>query len=50
MCRCSTQLSALRPCFEIFTEAVVVIALAWLEQNQKKKKNNNQEMNILAFL
>ena len=34
VCRCSTQPNALRPRFEIFTEAVV-FALAWLENNKK---------------
>ena len=49
MCRCSTQPSALRPHVEIFTKAVVVFALAWLEKKKKKNNNNNiQKMNILA--
>ena len=39
MSRCTTQPNALRPRVEIFTEAVVVFALAWLEKNQ----NNNQK-------
>ena len=44
MSRCTTQPNALRPRVEIFPEAVVVFALAWLEKNQ-----NNQKMNILAY-
>ena len=44
MSRCTTQPNALRPCVEIFTEAVVVFGLAWLEKNQ-----NNKKMNILAI-
>ena len=40
MSRCTTQPNALGPRVEIFTEAVVVFALAWLEKNQK---NNNQK-------
>ena len=47
MSRCTTQPNALRPSVEIFTEAVVVFALAWLEKNNKK---NNQKMNILAYM
>ena len=43
MSRCSTQPNALRPRVEIFPEAVVVFALAWLEKNQKKNNNNNQK-------
>ena len=43
MSRCTTQPNALRPCVEIFTEAVVVFGLAWLEKNQ------NNKMNILAI-
>ena len=49
MSRCTTQPNALRPSVEIFTEAVVVFALAWLEKNQNNKKNN-QKMNILAYM
>ena len=41
MSRCTTQLNALRPRVEIFAEAVVVFALAWLEKNQKNNNNNN---------
>ena len=40
MSRCTTQPNALRPRIEVFPEAVVVFALAWLEKNQK---NNNQK-------
>ena len=40
MCDRPAPVSALCPCVEIFTEAVVVFALAWLEKNQK---NNNQK-------
>ena len=47
MSRCTTQPNALRPRVEIFTEAVVVFALAWLEKNQNNK--NNKKMNILAI-
>ena len=53
MSRCTTQPNALRPRVEIFPEAVVVFALAWLEKNQKnnnKKKKNNKKMNILAYM
>ena len=49
MCRCTTQPNALHPRVEIFPEAVVVFALAWLEKNQKNN-NNNQKMNILAYV
>ena len=38
--RCTAQPNALRPRVEIFAEAVVVFALAWLEKNQN---NNNQK-------
>ena len=41
MSRCTTQPNALRPRVEIFPEAVVVFALAWLEKNQKNNNNNN---------
>ena len=41
MSRCTTQPNALRPRVEIFTEAVVVFALAWLEKNQKSNYNNS---------
>ena len=41
MSRCTTQPKALRPRVEIFTEAVVVFALAWLEKNQKNNNYNN---------
>ena len=51
MCRCSTQPNALRPRVEIFTEAVVVFALAQLEKNnnynnsiKKKGKTFKQEI------
>ena len=40
MCRCTAQPNALRPRVEIFAEAVVVFALAWLEKNNN---NNNQK-------
>ena len=40
MSRCTTQPNALRPRVEIFPEAVVVFALAWLEKNQKNNNNN----------
>ena len=43
MSRCTTQPNALRPRVEIFPEAVVVFALAWLEKNQKNNNNNNQK-------
>ena len=33
--RDTTQPNALRPRVKIFTESVVVFALAWLEKNQK---------------
>ena len=49
MCRCSTQPNALRPRIEIFTEAVVVFALVWLEKKKNNNKNN-QKMNILAYM
>ena len=45
MSRCTTQPNALRPRAEIFTEAVVVFALAWL-----KKNNNNNKKNYMVFL
>ena len=41
MCRCTAQPNALRPRVEIFAEAVVVFALAWLENNNNN--NNNQK-------
>ena len=41
MNRCTTQPNALRPRVEIFPEAIVVFALAWLEKNQKNNNNNN---------
>ena len=49
MCRCTAQPNTLRHRVEIFTEAVVVFALAWLEKNQNNKKNN-KKMNILAYM
>ena len=51
MCDRPAPVSALCPRVEIFPVAVVVLALAWLEKNQKKKNNNNnQKMNILAYM
>ena len=50
MSRCTTQPNALRPRVEIFPEAVVVFALAWLEKNNNNKKKRNKKINILAFL
>ena len=41
MCRCTAQPNALCPRVEIFPEAVVVFALAWLEK--KNNNNNNQK-------
>ena len=41
MCRCTAQPNALCPRVEIFPEAVVVFALAWLEKNNNN--NNNQK-------
>ena len=43
MCRCTAQPNALRPGVEIFTEAVVVFALAWLEKNNNNNNNNQKE-------
>ena len=48
MCRCTAQPNTLRPRVEIFTEAVIVFALAWLENNQNNK--NNEKMNIMAYM
>ena len=51
MCDRPAPVSALCPRVEISPVAVVVLALAWLEKNQKKKNNNNnQKMNILAYM
>ena len=47
MCDRPAPVSALCPRVEISPVAVVVLALAWLEKNQKN--NNNQKMNILAI-
>ena len=41
MCRCTAQPNALRPCVEIFPEAVVVFALAWLEKNNQKEDEHS---------
>ena len=43
MSRCTTQPNTLRPRVEVFPEAVVVFALAWLEKNQKNNNNNQKE-------
>ena len=43
MCRCTAQPNALRPRVEIFAEAVVVFALAWLEKNNNNNNNNQNE-------
>ena len=43
MCRCTAQPNALRPCVEIFAEAVVVFALAWLEKKNNNNSNNNNQ-------
>ena len=52
MSRCTTQPNALRARVEIFPEAVVIFALAWLEKNQKNNNNNknNKKINILAYM
>ena len=49
MSRCTTQPKALRPRVEIFTEAVVVFALAWLEKNQKNNNYNNSKKKRINF-
>ena len=41
MCRCTAQPNALRPRVEIFPEAVVVFALAWLEKNNNQKEDEH---------
>ena len=43
MCRCTAQPNAQRPRVEIFVEAVVVFALAWLEKNNNNNNNNQKE-------
>ena len=52
MCDRPAPVSALCPRVEISPVAVVVLALACLNKNNKKKNNNknNQKMNTLAFL
>ena len=41
MSRCTAQPNALRPCVEIFAEAVVVFPLAWLEENNNLKEDEH---------
>ena len=41
MCRCTAQPNALRPRVEIFPEAVVVFALAWLEKNNQTEDEHS---------
>ena len=48
MCDRPALVSALCPRVEIPPVAVVVLALACLNKNNKKK--NNQKMNILAYM
>ena len=43
MCDRPAPVSALCPRVEISPVAVVVLALAWLEKNQKKNNNNNNQ-------
>ena len=43
MCRCTAQPNTVRPRVEIFAEAVVVFALAWLEKNNNNNNNNNNQ-------
>ena len=43
MCRCTAQPNAVRSRVEIFAEAVVVFALAWLEKNNINNNNNNNQ-------
>ena len=43
MCDRPAPVSALCPRVEISPVAVVVLALAWLEKNQKNNNNNNQK-------
>ena len=50
MCDRPAPVSALCPRVEISPVAVVVLALAWLEKNQKNNKKNNKKMNILAYM
>ena len=50
MCDRPAPVSALCPRVEISPVAVVGLALAWLEKNQKNNKKNNKKMNILAYM
>ena len=42
MSRCTAQPNALRPCVEIFAEAVV-FPLAWLEENNNNDNNLKED-------
>ena len=44
MCRCIAQPNALHPRVEIFPEAVVVFALAWLENNNNQKEDEQPDL------
>ena len=48
MSRCTTQPNAVHPRVEIFTEAVVVFALAWLEKNQKNNQKEDEHSGVLV--
>ena len=48
MCRCTAQPNALRPRVEIFAEAVVVFALAWLEKNNNNNQKEDEHSGVLV--
>ena len=48
MCRCTTQPNALRPRVEIFTQAVVVFSLAWLENNNNNNQKEDEHSGVLV--
>ena len=48
MCRCTAQPNALRPSIEIFAEAVVVFALAWLEKNNNNNQKEDEHSGVLV--
>ena len=49
MSRCTAQPNALRPRVEIFAEAVVVFALAWLEKNNNNQKDDEHSGVLVSW-